>query len=193
MLRLFCLTLVLSASASAQAPTHRGASRVLLVGGGVASNGPAARLVVGSEFAVAPRASVGFVGRIAGSHGAYASDVRPDAAAADTYVELGMSLRPAWRVTDRLEVAGSAGYGLAILTSPPRERFEVGLRDIGYTVPLEAEVTARVGRLVGVSLAASRSVALSSYRNDPGTAVAPYGDGYALDQWTTTVGVRVGR
>lgn len=195
MLRLLCLAVVLSAAvpASAQVPARRGASRVLLVGGGVASNGPAARVVVGSEFPVGARGAVGLVARLAGSHGAYASHIRPDATAADTYAEFGLSLRPAWRVTDRLEVAGSAGYGLVVLSSPSEGGLDLGYRDIGFTVPLEAEVTARVSRLVGVSVAASRSVALSSYRNDPSTAVAPYGDGYALDQWTTTVGLRIGR
>ena len=193
MLRLLCLSLVLASAASAQAPAHRRPSRVLLVGGGVASNGPAGRLVFGSEFPVGARGAVGLVSRFAGSRGSYAPDVRPDATASDTYVELGLSLRPAWRVTERLEVAASAGLATASVLTTPKSDFDFGIADIGFTVPLEAEVTARLSPRLGVSLAASRSVALSSYRNDPSTAVAPYGDGYALDQWTTTVGLRVGR
>lgn len=195
MLRLLCLALVLGAAASAQAPARRGFSRVLLLGGGVASNGPAARLVAGSEAALSPRVSLGLVGCLAGSHGAYASDVRPDAAVGDTYIEFGPSLRPAWHVTDQLEVAASAGVATALLSTPSAERefnLDLGLRDLGFTVPLEAEVTARLGRLVGVSVAASRSVALSSYRTEP-DALEPYGGSYALSQWTATVGLRVGR
>ncbi len=188
MLRLLCLCLALGAAAPSSAQTApRGFSGLVLVGGGVASNGPAFRLAAGTEHAIARDASLGVVLRVSTSTGAYAPDARPGATAGDTFLEVGPSLRQAWRASERVEVAASAGVAYAMLGSEPGAgAFDLGLDGFGMTVPLEAEVTARIGRLVGVSAAASRSVALAGSRTaDP----APV----ALDQWTATVGLRLGR
>ncbi len=188
MLRLLCLVLVLGAAtpASAQA-APRGFSGLVLVGGGVASNGPVFRLAAGTEHPISRTASLGVVLRVSTSTGAYAPDARPGATAGDTFFEVGPSLRSAWRASERLEVAASAGVAYAMLGSEPGAgAFDIGLDGFGMTAPIEGEVTARVGRLVGVSIAASRSLALPGSRTaDP--------DPVALDQWTATVGLRVGR
>lgn len=190
MLRYACLALALATSASAQtAPTQatpRRASGLLLVGGGVASNGPTLRLAVGMQGPIARDASLGVVLRLSTSTGAYAPDVRPGATTGDTFFEAGPSLRQAWRASERVEVAASAGVAYAMLVSESTGRFDLGFDGFGVTVPLEAEVTARVGRLLGVSLAASRSLAVGGSETLDAVPVA-------LDQWTATVGLRVGR
>ncbi len=159
---------------------------------GVASNGPTGRIAGSSMLTLGRGVSLGVASRITAASGAYAPDQRPAAGSSDMFVEVGPSARLAWAPAPRVELAGSVGYAVAVVTSADEPSF-TGIADVGFTVPVEAEAALRLGRRVGVVATASRSLATRSYRNDPDTTVEPYGDGYALKQWTATVGLRLGR
>ncbi|GAB5534994.1 MAG: hypothetical protein Rubg2KO_12430 [Rubricoccaceae bacterium] len=107
----------------------------------------------------------------------------------EIYAEFGLSLRPAYRLTDHVQVAASAGYGIVLLTETGG--FYTPVSDIGFTLPLELEGAVRVWDRIGLTAAVSRSLALSSWRTE--SESVPFPEGYALDHWTATVGVRLGR
>ena len=195
-----------AASASAQPdstaaprrPWWKPASRSLTVG--ASRNGPAVRLgtAVGG-ISLGDRVSVGLLSRGVASRGAYAS---PDGSVAgdprDVYAEVTMGVRPAVRLTERLEVAGSVGFGLATLFAgeEPDGFIPSPFANAVTVVPLEAEVTARLGRSVGLAVTASRSAIASSLACDVVVSSADRAsctDGLGAANWTTTVGLRFGR
>lgn len=177
--------------AEAAAPTADVAptrwSRFATAGFGMAANGPTGRALLGTEARLGRQLSLGLAARLAAARGPYPVDGTE--ADSDLYAEFGLSLRPSWRVGDRTQVAASAGYGLAAVVVRDGEGHAAN--DFGFTVPLEAEASVRLWRTLGATAGVSRSLPLKSFRTESTALTAP--EGYALDHWTATVGVRVGR
>ena len=173
-------------------------SRSLTVG--VARNGPAVRLGTnGGAVAISDRISVGLLSRGVVSRGAYDA---PDGSVAgnprDVYLEATLGLRPAVQVTERLEVAASVGVGGATLFAgeEPDGYIPSPFANAVMVVPVEAEVTARLGRSVGLALTASRSTIQKSLACDVIASSADRAScsgGPGAANWTTTVGLRFGR
>ncbi|MEO0557684.1 MAG: hypothetical protein AAF170_05805 [Bacteroidota bacterium] len=185
--------LACAASASAQdstqtEPSHEtGSGLVLIVSGGPSQNGPSMRLLVIREWQLHDVVSLGVASRLVGARGAYPiSDTR--ITGEELYAEFGLSLRPVARLTDQVQIAASAGYGIVILTD--QDATYVPFTDMGFTLPLEVEGSVRVWESVGLTAAVSRSLAISSWRTE--SEVARFPDGYGLNHWTATVGVRAG-
>jgi len=174
-------------SARVASPDSRSAF-VVVASGGTSLNGPAVRLLAIGERHVGDRMSIGLASRFVAARGAYpiTEGLVTDE---ETYAEFGLSLRPAYRLTDYVQVAASAGYGLVLLTD--RDAYYLPVNDIGFTLPLELEGAVHIWDRIGITAAMSRSIALSSMRTESESVRFP--EGYALDHWTATVGVRLGR
>lgn len=164
-------------------------SRFAVLAAGAAANGPSARVLLGSEARLSRQFSIGLTSRFAAARGPYPVDGTEKAD--DLYAEFGLSLRPSLRLSERVQVAASAGYGLTAVVISEADGSGHAANDLGFTLPLEAEASLRLGRSVGATVGVSRSVALESYRTV--SMVLPTPEVYDLDHWMATVGVRIGR
>ncbi|GAB5534993.1 MAG: hypothetical protein Rubg2KO_12420 [Rubricoccaceae bacterium] len=157
--------------------------------GGASQSGPAIRLLAVGDRRFGRHLSVGLSTRFVGAFGAY--PLTEGSTADELYTEFGVGLRPAYRLSETIEVAASAGYGIAILTEEGRYLLGLGefaYGDLGFTVPIELEASVHISDLLGLTTAISRSFAVTSWKGSQ-----RFPEGAALDHWTATVGVRLGR
>ena len=157
--------------------------------GGVSQSGPAIRLLAIGERRFSEHLSVGLAARFVGTRGTY--PLTEGSTAEELYTEFGLALRPAYRLSETVEVAAGVGYEIAILTE--EGRFLLGLGEFsygyqGFTVPLDLDASVQVSDHIGLTAAISRSFATTSWQGS-----LRFAEGVALDHWMATVGVRLGR